>query len=37
LKTLQTELLAAMALCGCRTLADIDRGVFWPHPFIAAL
>jgi 4-hydroxymandelate oxidase len=37
LKILQTELLAAMALCGCRTLADIDRSVFWPHPFIAAL
>jgi 4-hydroxymandelate oxidase len=30
-KMLHTELLAAMALCGCPTLAAIDRAVFWQH------
>jgi 4-hydroxymandelate oxidase len=29
---LRTELLSAMALCGCPTLAAIDRGVLWPGP-----
>ncbi len=29
IKMLRTELLAAMALCGCPTLAAIDHGVLW--------
>jgi len=32
MKLLRTELLAAMALCGCPTLAAIDRRVLWPGP-----
>ncbi len=30
MKLLRTELLAAMALCGCPTLAAIDRRLLWP-------
>jgi 4-hydroxymandelate oxidase len=32
MKLLRTELLAAMALCGCPTLEAIDRRVLWPGP-----
>jgi 4-hydroxymandelate oxidase len=32
MKLLRTELLSAMALCGCPTLAAIDRRVLWPGP-----
>ena len=30
LKILSTELIAAMALCGCTSLGAIDRSVLWP-------
>jgi len=29
---LRTEFEIAMALAGCRTLADIDRAALWTHP-----
>jgi 4-hydroxymandelate oxidase len=29
-KILRTELVAAMCLCGCPSLAQIDRGTLWP-------
>jgi 4-hydroxymandelate oxidase len=29
LRILQTEVRVAMALCGCRTLADVDASVLW--------
>jgi len=32
LTLLRTELLSAMALCGCPTLAGIDGSVLWPGP-----
>jgi len=32
LNMLRTELLAAMALCGRTSLAEIDRSVLWPVP-----
>jgi 4-hydroxymandelate oxidase len=32
LKLLHVELMAAMALCGCPTLAAVDSGVLWQSP-----
>jgi 4-hydroxymandelate oxidase len=31
IQVLRGELEVAMALTGCRTLADVDRGALWPH------
>ena len=32
LRILQTEMLSTMALCGCRSIAELDRKIFWPNP-----